>query len=354
VALLRADGSVKVIFNGQDSLTGWYVFAHGLTASGTIVPMTEPVTSAVLNTSYYVGDHLGSAQFLVNGYGYPIWSATYLPYGYEYNAQLTPNHYKFTGKERDQETGLDYFGARYYGSNMGRFMTPDWAAKVMPVPYAKLTDPQTLNLYAYVGNNPLSRTDPTGHYTCSGNKDQCAQIKAGYDAAQKALAAAKPKSDQAKQLKSVLQFLGKPGQANGVAVTFGKLDTGTPAQSSTQTTTDLLGKSHTTTEIKFDLQQLNSGVRLTSGHPLEPLGNDTGAVLVHEGTHGRDDVAQGHDPQSRAEAMTTERNAYRNEGYVYDLLGVPSYVNPSLTAPGANRDAVIERLANASADASGW
>lgn len=77
-------------------------------------------------------------------------------------------------------------------------------------------------------------------------------------------------------------------------------------------------------------------------------------VLAHEGTHGRDDVAQGHDPLSRAEALTAERNAYRNEGYVYDLLGVPSYVNPSLTAPGANRDQTTEKLANASADASDW
>jgi RHS repeat-associated protein len=69
----------------------------------------------------------------------------------------------FTGKERDAESGNDYFGARYYASAMGRFLSPDWSAKVEPVPYSKLGDPQTLNLYAYVGNNPLSRTDPTGH-----------------------------------------------------------------------------------------------------------------------------------------------------------------------------------------------
>jgi RHS repeat-associated protein len=68
-----------------------------------------------------------------------------------------------TGKERDAESGNDYFGARYYASNMGRFMSPDWSAKVEPVPYSKLDNPQTLNLYAYVGNNPLSRVDPTGH-----------------------------------------------------------------------------------------------------------------------------------------------------------------------------------------------
>src|SRR5579859_3915948 len=69
----------------------------------------------------------------------------------------------FTGKERDGESGNDYFGARYYASSMGRFLSPDWSAKVMPVPYAKLDDPQSLNLYAYVRNNPLSRIDVDGH-----------------------------------------------------------------------------------------------------------------------------------------------------------------------------------------------
>jgi RHS repeat-associated protein len=69
-----------------------------------------------------------------------------------------------TGKERDSESGNDYFGARYYASNMGRFMSPDWSAKEEPVPYAKLDDPQTLNLYSYVGNNPLTKTDPDGHF----------------------------------------------------------------------------------------------------------------------------------------------------------------------------------------------
>ena len=68
-----------------------------------------------------------------------------------------------TGKERDTETGLDYFGARYYGSNMGRWMSPDWSASPEPVPYAKLDNPQTLNLYGYVQNNPATRFDLDGH-----------------------------------------------------------------------------------------------------------------------------------------------------------------------------------------------
>jgi RHS repeat-associated protein len=68
-----------------------------------------------------------------------------------------------TGKERDAESGNDYFGARYYASSIGRWMSPDWSAKEELVPYAKLDDPQSLNLYSFVHNNPLSRTDPDGH-----------------------------------------------------------------------------------------------------------------------------------------------------------------------------------------------
>jgi RHS repeat-associated protein len=63
--------------------------------------------------------------------------------------------YKFTGKERDTESGLDNFGARYDASSMGRFMTPDPLG-------GHLEDPQTLNKYAYVRNNPTTLTDPTG------------------------------------------------------------------------------------------------------------------------------------------------------------------------------------------------
>jgi RHS repeat-associated protein len=65
---------------------------------------------------------------------------------------------RFTGKERDAESGNDYFGARYYGSSMGRMLSPDpmgpWVADV--------SDPQSWNFYAYARNNPLINTDPTG------------------------------------------------------------------------------------------------------------------------------------------------------------------------------------------------
>jgi RHS repeat-associated protein len=87
-----------------------------------------------------------------------------LPYGDHLvtsGNDTTPLHY--TGKQRDMESGNDYFGARYYASTMGRFMSPDWSASPEAVPYSSLSDPQSLNLYAYVGNNPLSRIDADGH-----------------------------------------------------------------------------------------------------------------------------------------------------------------------------------------------
>jgi len=68
-----------------------------------------------------------------------------------------------TGKERDSESGLDEFGARYYGSGLGRFMTPDWATTPIDVPYANFGNPQSLNLYSYVKNNPTTVGDPDGH-----------------------------------------------------------------------------------------------------------------------------------------------------------------------------------------------
>jgi RHS repeat-associated protein len=72
-----------------------------------------------------------------------------------------------TGKERDAESGLDYFGARYMSSSMGRFMSPDFSGSDEgppdAVPYADFTNPQSLNLYGYVQNNPLKFTDPDGH-----------------------------------------------------------------------------------------------------------------------------------------------------------------------------------------------
>jgi RHS repeat-associated protein len=113
---------------------------------------------------YYFSDHLGSASIVTNASGAIEDESDYYPYGGEMVISATaPQNYKFTGKERDAESGLDDFGARFHASALGRFMTPDWDAKPVTVPYAKFGDPQTLNLYSYVENAPVNRADADGH-----------------------------------------------------------------------------------------------------------------------------------------------------------------------------------------------
>lgn len=113
---------------------------------------------------YYFSDHLGSASTITDAVGNVQQRYYYFPYGGQVaSIGSDPNHYKFTGKERDAESNLDNFGARYYTSNIGRFMTPDSSAKATAVPYAVFGDPQSLNLYTYVENAPVNRADADGH-----------------------------------------------------------------------------------------------------------------------------------------------------------------------------------------------
>jgi RHS repeat-associated protein len=113
---------------------------------------------------YYFSDHLKTASVITDSAGTIKAESDYYPWGGELQFVANDsNHYKFTGKERDSETQLDYFGARSYSGALGRFITPDWSAKVEPVPYSKSDNPQTLNLYSYVLNNPLGNIDTDGH-----------------------------------------------------------------------------------------------------------------------------------------------------------------------------------------------
>jgi RHS repeat-associated protein len=117
------------------------------------------------DTDFQHSDHLGTIRAQSNSAGTRITTCSNLPFGdsLNCNGNTNPSGYHFTGKERDAESGLDNFGARYYASTMGRFLSPDWAKTPEGVPYADLSNPQTLNLYGYVGNNPLSKTDSDGH-----------------------------------------------------------------------------------------------------------------------------------------------------------------------------------------------
>jgi RHS repeat-associated protein len=140
------------------------------------------------NCQWLVSDALGTPRMLVDQTGSlaGMKRRDYLPFGEELPAgmghrQVSDGYgfgagprQQFTGKERDSETGLDYFEARYYSSVLGRFTSPDEfaggptemfaeVAAHNPTFYAEPAEPQSLNKYAYCLNNPFKFVDPDGH-----------------------------------------------------------------------------------------------------------------------------------------------------------------------------------------------
>jgi RHS repeat-associated protein len=129
-------------------------------------------------TCYIATDHLGSTRLVTDQSGNTVGRHDFLPFGEEIAANSGGRddtfgtqdfvNQKFTGQERDAETGLDFFHARYFSAALGRFNSPD-PANVG----ADLFKPQSWNGYTYVNNNPLTLIDPTGLTTCDGNGNHC-------------------------------------------------------------------------------------------------------------------------------------------------------------------------------------
>jgi RHS repeat-associated protein len=142
------DQAGNVVFNTQGSswVTTYLYFAGGLLAQYKIGL-----------TLFIHGDRLGSTHLVTFMNQSHSDNLDYLPFGEQLTGDTSTTH-KFTGQERDAESNLDYFGARQYSSQNGRFMTAD----PLGMGAADLTNPQSLNQYAYVGNNPTNVTDPSG------------------------------------------------------------------------------------------------------------------------------------------------------------------------------------------------
>jgi len=159
-----SSGEVLTETDLNGNITEEYVYLDG----GRIARVDRP--SGAIH--YYFSDPLESASVITDASGNVQEQYFYYPYGGMMSSSGSdPNHYKFTGKERDSESGLDYFGARHYSSGLGRFMVPDWAARPTSVPYADFGDPQSLNLYGYVRNEPIARADADGR-TCAASSSR--------------------------------------------------------------------------------------------------------------------------------------------------------------------------------------
>jgi RHS repeat-associated protein len=166
-----ADKRIKKILtpNGGTQTTTYYIYdALGRLAA-------EYSEQAVTNNgvSWIFADMLGSTRAIISESGSVTECYDYLPFGRILSSAdngrgschpSNPDNnvdgsipQKFTGKERDAETGLDYFGARYYSGPQGRWTSPD-----RPFADQRAEDPQSWNLYSYVVNNPLNMVDPDG------------------------------------------------------------------------------------------------------------------------------------------------------------------------------------------------
>jgi len=153
----------RVQIAGADAITYIYDAFDHLTAE---YSANAPTTAA---TNFLTGDHLGSIRVVTDKSGNVVSRHDHLPFGEEIDSTLSARDQitgygssdgvdqRFTGKERDAESGLDYFLARYYSSPQGRFSSADNSSRT-----ARISDPQSWHLYAYARNNPLLLVDEDG------------------------------------------------------------------------------------------------------------------------------------------------------------------------------------------------
>jgi RHS repeat-associated protein len=245
----------------------------------------------------------------------------------------------FTGKQRDYESGLDDFGARYFGggNNLGRFMTPDPLLNS-----GRPWLPQSWNRYVYSLNNPLRFLDPNGLWEwdskCKSGDNACQQNRQKFrDAVQQlrdALGKTEKGSDAYNALNKALDKIGTEGDGNNVRVAF----------SSTQLvpgdTRPTLGGNIKMT-FNFSLMDdplTNAGYK--AGDPA--FGIAEAGDVVHEGTHAAEGMAHGlrwlFSGQERA---NFEGRAYNAESLFYETVNNDPYGilwNPSWI--GVDRDKV--------------
>lgn len=164
------------------------LYSFGSVLSNVVLGPTSSGPAA--QVQWLVSDHLGTPRMIIDQTGTManVQRHDYLPFGEEMfepiGGRSQPLGYvsgdgvrqQFTSKERDIETGLDFFEARYYSSTQGRFTSPDEFSggpdelyvrardsKKQALPYAEITQPESLNKYTYVYNNPCRYIDPDGH-----------------------------------------------------------------------------------------------------------------------------------------------------------------------------------------------
>jgi RHS repeat-associated protein len=302
----------EMIMNGTGSALVWEhtnVWAGGKIIATYSQDNTGSQTEASL-LHFYLDDPLGSRRAQTDYAGVVEKTCQSLPFGDGETCLSTPTEHLFTGKERDAESGNDYFGARYYSSSVGRFLSPDPMLNS-----GRPDDPQTWNRYTYALNNPLIVTDPTGLYnlvnTCASDNKQCnsdfntaaANLKKGVAALTAAVDKLKD-GDQKTDLQRALKALGTENDGNNVGVKFGTTSDNSAGQTNLDGST---GKLQFT--ITFD--------------PSKNGGLTQAINAAHEGNH----IADFSDSRYNTNTLSPfslEYRGYRTSAYATSALGWPS------------------------------
>jgi RHS repeat-associated protein len=258
---------------------------------------------------YYVSDHLGTARVVTSASGVVLDDSDFYPFGAERSyLSSSGNSYKFTGKERDSESGLDNFGARYNSSSMGRFMTPDPLLNS-----GRPWEPQSWNRYAYARNNPLNIIDPTGLYDLASNcreDKKCRQhaddLKNGLKNLQNKLKNVKDPQQKAR-LEAALNAIGTEGDKNGVNVSFGATKGGGAGETTPVSDPQTYKETY---NVTLDPSKLNSQ-------------DEYAMAGAHEGTHVDDFSTELANPngQPLLSDFSLEYRGYQTSAYAWSALG---------------------------------
>jgi RHS repeat-associated protein len=315
----RAAAAEQYYYDGEgrraEKVGGSGTTTYVYDAAGQLASEYSTAAPAFSGRRYLTTDHLGTTRIITDASGNPAECHDYHPFGAEVTFSSGNSRYGlgcyatasleepgFTGKERDSETGLDYFGARYFSGAQGRFTSVD---PVLMAP-ERLRDPQQLNLYVYARNNPLKYIDPTGTIiddaACQANKT-CASWEREYRKSKEGQAQWK-KLDDNQNLTVTLKWDSKAKQSTTT-------DQNWDAQGNLVSATVTLAKA-----TGDPSNHMNS-----ESYPLGSAIIDTGERQVYVVAHELAHVEDAQTPEGRASMQEVQRlypdadARYKAEGY---------------------------------------